>query len=114
MQVSPFTHNFLLLFAGPLIWAMHFLAIYGFTGIICARPSVYASWFGIGIVTWGIIAAGIVAIVMIAAVYLVVKPRDAAPDNHAFIRWMSVTLSLLSVVAIIWETLTVFLIPACL
>lgn len=113
MQASPFTHNFLLIFAGPLIWAVHFIAIYGFTGILCARLSARLEWFGIGIVSWGIVVATIIAIAAIGAVYLWAAPKRAVQDNRAFIQWMSAALSLLSIIAILWETLPIFLIPAC-
>lgn len=113
MPASPFTHNFLVLFAGPLIWAVHFIAIYGFTGIVCARLPASLTWHGIGIAVWGIAGAGLAAVAAITAVYLGAKLRDVAPDNLVFIRSMSLTLSLLAVIAIVWETLAVFLIPAC-
>ncbi|OGB21206.1 MAG: hypothetical protein A3I66_02425 [Burkholderiales bacterium RIFCSPLOWO2_02_FULL_57_36] len=101
------------MFSGPLIWAVHFVAIYGFIGIVCARPAMNLVWLGIGIATWGVIGAGFAAIAAIAAVYLRIKPRDAAPDNRSFIRWMSLTLSLLSAIAVVWETMAIFLVPAC-
>lgn len=114
MRVTPFTHNFLLLFSGPIVWAVHFVAIYGFTGILCARQTAtQQDWLNAGIATWVITAAGVIAIAVMAALYLWVKPRDAVQDNQIFIRWTSVTLGLLSAVAIVWETLAVFLVPAC-
>lgn len=113
MRASSFTHNFLLLFAGPLIWAVHFVVIYGFIGIVCARPPASAGWLGIGIPVWGITAASLIAIAALMIIYLTVKPRDTLRDNHIFIRWMSLTLSLLSMIAIIWETLAAFLVPVC-
>ena len=112
MRASSFTHDFLLLFAGPLIWSIHFLAIYAFTGIVCARPGAAASWWGIGVVTWALAGAGLAAIAAIAA-FFAVKPRDAAPDNRSFIRRVSAGLGVLSIIAIVWETMTVFLVPSC-
>jgi hypothetical protein len=113
MHASSFTHNFLLLFSGPLIWAVHFVTVYGFIGILCARPPVKGAWLGFGVAAWGVTAASLLAIAAMAAVYLLVKPRDMAPDNQTFIRWMSLALSLLSAIAIIWEALAVFLVPVC-
>jgi NO-binding membrane sensor protein with MHYT domain len=113
MRLSSFTHNFLLMFSGPLIWAVHFVSIYGFTGILCARPPVSLEWLGVGAAVWVIAAASMLAIMAMAALYLFAKPRDAAPDNRVFIRWMSATLSLLSGIAIVWEALAAFLVPLC-
>lgn len=110
---APFTHDFLLLFTGPLVWAVHFLAIYGFTGIVCARSLAGASWLGIGLATWVIGGAGVVAIAAIALLCLGVKPNAATPDNRSFVRWMAIGLGLLSITAIVFETLTVLLVPAC-
>lgn len=112
MRMSPFTYNFLLLFAGPIVWAIHFLVIYGFIGILCARAAAGTSWLGTGIATWVIAGAGLLAIATIAAC-LAIKPRDASPDTHGFVRWVAIGLGLLAIVAIAWETVTVFLVPAC-
>jgi hypothetical protein len=111
MRTSSFTHNFLLLFAGPLIWAVHFIAIYAVNGILCARLSASETWTGIA--AWAVAGAGALAIAAMAAIGLWVRPRDATPDSHAFIQWVSLMLSLLASVAIVWETLPVFLVPAC-
>jgi hypothetical protein len=113
MRASSFTYNFLLLFSGPIIWAIHFLAIYGFTGVLCARPPVAAGWYGTGIAIWVITAASLLAVGAMAALCLRAKPRDATEDNHRFVRWMTVTLSLLSAIAILWETLAAYLVPVC-
>ena len=113
MKASPFTRNFLLMFSGPLIWAVHFLAIYGFTGILCARPPVTTNWLGHGVAVWAITAASLLALAAMAAVFLLAKPRDAAQVNLVFVRWMSASLSLLSATAVIWEALAVFLVPVC-
>lgn len=107
-----FTHDALLVFAGPLVWAVHFVGIYSFVGILCARPNTSFSWLGQGLVTWGVLGAGLVAIALIAAC-LLIEPRTTVPDNRSFVRWLSISLALLAVVAIIWETSSVFLIPSC-
>lgn len=112
-SASSFTHSFLLLFSGPLIWAVHFVVIYGFIGIVCARPPADAEWFGIGLALWGVCAASLAAVAAMAAVCIWVKPRNTGRNNQAFIRWMSITLNLLSAAAIGWETLAAFLVPAC-
>ena len=113
MPALTFTRTFLLMFSGPLIWAAHFLFIYVLNGVVCARPTAQVGWFGIGATSWGINVASIVAIGAIGAIQLRIKARQTAADNPDFVAWMTATLSLLSVIAIIWETLPVFLVPAC-
>lgn len=112
MRLSLFTHDILLLLAGPVVWAVHFLAIYGFTGVVCARPVAHPGWLGIGLGSWGVGLAGLVAIAALAA-WLRMRPRTEEPHNSRFVRWVSVGLGLLAVVAIVWETLSIFLVPGC-
>jgi hypothetical protein len=113
MQATPFTRNLLLMLVGPLIWAAHFLAIYVFNGILCARPHWNIQWAGMSLSSWGILGAAVIAVLAITAILLRAHPSETAADNRAFIRWMSLALSLLSMVAIVWETVPVLLLPAC-
>jgi hypothetical protein len=113
MRVSLFTHDILLLFAGPLVWAIHFLVIYGTTGVLCARPpAAQASWLGIPAGHWAVGLAGLVAVAALAACARV-QPRTEEPHNRNFVRWMTLTLNALALVAIVWETLPILLLPAC-
>lgn len=112
MRASPFTHDFLLLFSGPLIWALHFIAIYGFTGVLCARPGTNASWLGLSVATWVLVAAAVAAVAAIAAC-MAVAPRDTARENRRFVRWVARGLGGLAIVAIAWETMSVLLIQGC-
>ena len=104
---SLFTHDFLLLFAGPAVWAIHFLAIYGFTGVVCARPGTPPAWLA-----WGVAGAGLLAVAALAAC-VAVKPASSLADNRLFVRWLSIGLILLAILAIAWETLSVVMIPPC-
>ena len=113
MRATPFTTNFLLMLAGPLIWAAHFLAVYVYAGILCARPRWNVEWLGLSIAGWGTVAASVVALAAMAALLVFARARGVEHDNRIFIRWISIGLSLLSAVAIIWETVPVFLVPAC-
>lgn len=112
MRTSPFTHDFLLLFSGPLVWAVHFVAIYGFTGVLCARPGASASWLGMSLATWVLLAAGLAAAAAIAAC-MAIAPRDDAHGNRHFVRWVARGLGALALVAIAWETMAVLIIPGC-
>lgn len=109
---SVFTHDFLLLMAGPVVWAVHFVAIYGFIGVVCARPASQAQWLGVGWAGWVVVAMGLVAAGALVA-WLRVRPASAEPHNHRFLQRCSQALGWLALLAIAWETLAVFLVPGC-
>lgn len=110
---SMFTHDILLLFAGPLVWAVHFVAMYGFAGVVCARPgAAQAQWLGIHVLVWGVCALGAAALAALAGCYAL-APRTGEPDNRHFVRRTSRGLLLLAGVAVLWETFAVFILPAC-
>ncbi len=104
------------LWVGPLVWAAHFLAIYAFTALACAR-NVAAGWFGVGIVIWFIGAATLVA----AAVLLLtigIAVRDgrrsaSSPEPSPFVHWLTAAIAGLVLLAVLWETLPVLLVPVC-
>lgn len=113
MPAIPFTRHLLLLIAGPLVWAVHFLTIYIFVGIVCARPQWNPAWMGISMAGWGTLVATGVALIALAVVFFQSRPQTGAPGDRVFVYRVSVGLILLSLVAIIWETMPVFLVPAC-
>lgn len=113
LSVSTFTRSFLLLFCGPIVWAVHFLAIYAFTGVMCARPRwQQIEWLGLAIVRWGVLAAGLVAAAGIAAfLFQVRRPGLLDPGIPARV---ASGLGWLGLLAIGWETAAALLVPACL
>jgi hypothetical protein len=112
MRPSAFTHDILLLFAGPIVWAVHFVAIYGLTGIVCARAGSAGVWLGLAWHGWAIVGAGLLAAAALGAC-LRVRPRSEDAHNRRFLRWSALALGALALLAIVWETLAVFLVPAC-
>lgn len=114
MHVSRFTRSFLLIFSGPLIWAMHFLTIYGGSGVICARPAAaQLQWLGLHATDWWTLIASGAAIAAIGAVLLYLRRASDHARQAGFIPWITTALGMLSIIAILWETLPVLLIPAC-
>lgn len=110
---SPLLRAFVPLLAGPLVWAAHFLFIYAFNGVLCARPGLGGSWLGIALPSWGIGIAGMLALAAIGRLYLRLGVRPSASGNRRFLRSVAGALSLLSAVAVIWQTLPVLLVPGC-
>lgn len=115
MAMTTFGRTYSRMCVGPIIWAIHFAVIYGFTGVLCARPGLQSgqSWLGLGIIAWGVLAASVVAIIVIL-IFNVSDWRGAVGrSNTAFMHGVAAWLGLLSIVAILWGAATVLLVPAC-
>jgi hypothetical protein len=114
MHFSNFTRSFLLIFSGPIIWAVHFLAIYGGTGVVCARPAAARlQWFGLHAADWLTLIASVMAIAAIGIVLLRVRKKNDHAGRAEFTPWITAGLGMLSIIAILWETLPILLVPAC-
>ncbi|MDQ9172121.1 hypothetical protein Q8A64_17045 [Oxalobacteraceae bacterium R-40] len=113
MIASLFTSSFLKLFSGPIIWAIHFLFIYSFNGIMCARPALRREWVGLSLSGWAIVLASVMALLAIVLINLREWRSDMDASNRDFARWMTVGLGVLSAFAIILEAIPVFLVPDC-
>jgi hypothetical protein len=111
MTLSPFTRAFLLMFAGFLIWSVHFLAVYVFAALACARGFAQIEWLGTGVTQWAIGALTLGALAAVAAVLVFPERRDGNGSN--FVRWTSLTVGLLSALSIVWQALPAYLVPTC-
>ena len=85
--------------SGVIVWALHFTAVYGYTALACARG------FG-ATAPWVVGAATLVA--ALAAAVIIVKNF-----SHEFNRWISAAVAVAGLVAILWEGLSVLMVPAC-
>lgn len=112
MRLSTFTHDILLLFAGPIVWAVHFIGIYALTGIVCARPGSAGRWLGLAWESWAIVGAGVLAALVLGACFFV-RSRSEDAHNRQFVQGTAMALAALALLAIAWETLSVFLVPGC-
>jgi hypothetical protein len=109
MRARPFTATTLRMFAGVLIWAAHFTAIYSFNGIACARGFAESELLGVGATTWAI---GTATAIAIAAILIVLVPA-ARRARGSFEEWMAAGVAALALVAIVFETIPVFMVPPC-
>jgi len=108
MARRPTASNTVLLVAAPVVWALHFLVVYGFTGVVCARPAIDPR-----VVPWGVLAAGIAAVALLAAIVLGVRRTAPEEGQGGFARQVGSGLAALAGLAIAWETLPVMLSVPC-
>ena len=87
--------------SGAVIWALHFGAIYGLTGLACARGWQAA-------VPPGIALATVVAAILALAVLVAGWRRRAQFES-----WMTAGIAALALLAILWEALPVLIVPIC-
>ena len=102
------------LWIAPVVWALHFLAIYGFTALSCARPDGPGS----AIVPAFVITVTIAAVAVLGAT-IVLAMRDhgrshEVPGVWRFVHGLTSTTAALVIVAVVWEALPVLLVPVCL
>jgi hypothetical protein len=86
--------------SGAIVWALHFAAIYGITALACARGLPAAVPWTIGIAT---------ALAVAAAAACVALGLRAA----GFAGWLTAAVAGLALMAIVWEAVPVFVVPAC-
>ncbi|TCT04698.1 hypothetical protein [Aquabacter spiritensis] len=110
MHEAPFVPRFLLLLSGLIVWAGHFLGIYLYTGLLCARPDwVTASLAGIPVLPLGVCLATAAALVLL--VLLQIRAMAAGLDRFAgFVTSGGIWLAGL---AVLWETLPALTAPGC-
>jgi hypothetical protein len=87
--------------SGVLIWALHFLALYGITALACARALPQA-------VPWTVWIATLAAVIAAAAVL-----RMGYRARASFEGWLTAGVAGLGLIAIVYEALTVAFIPVC-
>ncbi|CAB3684708.1 hypothetical protein [Achromobacter piechaudii] len=105
---------------GPTIWMAHFLAIYIVNALACARPgSLLAQHAGpLPVSSWLIVAASVAALAALTATAALAQRQRAhgyndAPASARFRAWLTGALCLLSGLAVVWQTVPVFLVTAC-
>ena len=111
---SRFSRAILFMLAGPLIWAVHFLFIYAVNGVNCARPALQISWAGLPLSSWIIVVASMAALTAMVLIHLRHRANRPPGGRPEFRLWLAGALSLLSAVAIVWETLPVLMMRHCL
>ena len=119
------------LIAGPLVWTAHFLSLYLFTAIACAKGFFHDEILGLRVPQLFAGAVTVVAVVLILdAVVLCYRrwrglsgegrvaplpPHDSSDmaSRRRFMAYAGFLLSGLALIATIWETLPIVFFASC-
>jgi uncharacterized membrane protein YhaH (DUF805 family) len=95
--------------AGLLIWAAHFLLVYGATALLCARGA------GAAVALLTIAVATVVALAALLAVLAVAHRRKQGLDSTGrhLLAALATFGAVIALVAVIWEALAGAFLPSC-
>ena len=101
--------------SGLIISSVHFVFIYVFAALACARGFAAAA---VPAVTGAATLLALVAAVLVLFAAFMWHPerppkRSRADQVQSFMRWMTAAISGLSIVTILWNGLPILLVPAC-
>ena len=110
----------LFMIGGLLVWAIHFTIIYGFTTVACTKNFAITNMLGLGIVPLAIGAVTLAAFattgaVLMAAMSGPIPPRSVryGDTTEHFMRYTTVAIAALSLVAIAWNAIPALLFAPC-
>jgi hypothetical protein len=115
MPAALFTPTFLYMTAGLIVWAVRFLAVYSFAGLACARGWADGSMNPVipFIVATAAIGIGICAAVALHAISRLQTKAAGDSEGDRFVYATAALVSGIAALAIAWETVPVFIVPAC-
>lgn len=113
MSQRGFARTLLAVCAAPIIWALHFTWIYGFTGLVCARPGWDWRWVGMSATSLMLVASAAVALALMAWFSARAWPHRRDGEPVSFAAWTTLGLAGLSAVAVVYETAAVWLVAGC-
>jgi hypothetical protein len=117
MPEPRFVPAFALMLGGLIVWAAHFLFIYGATGLLCARPEwAQTQLLGLNIIRLTVAISTVAALVAIGAL-CALAPRMAAAGfsvmNPRFYRQITCWIGGLSALAVVWQGGFTFIVGLC-
>lgn len=87
--------------SGPLVWALHFAAIYGFAALACARGLAAG-------IPWVVALSTLAA----AAACIHVLGREMKRGDR-FVSWLGSGLAAFALLAIVWEATPILVVKPC-
>jgi hypothetical protein len=113
------TLQVMVMLGGMIAWAVQFTVVYGVTATLCGRGWADATVLGIGVVPFTILTVTLAALAA-AAILLIVSLRQdrqlrdqPALATDRFLSQAGVLISGLSLIAILWNGVPAFILPAC-
>lgn len=110
----------MLMMGSLVVWGVHFLGVYIFNALACARGFATMQVLGFGIVPLTVTAFTVVALALIGLIMFVAWRRlGPAAGRHVtepagdFMRYITLTLGGLSLLAIVWDGLPALIVPPC-
>lgn len=125
MDRGSFIGTLLLLLAGLLIWVLHFLFIYAFNTLACTRVFADTEILGYGsilvaVIIGTILAMSAAAFVLAFALFRIRRLSagngelvSSAVNTDHFLYVATAGVAFISLVAILWNAIPVFLVPPC-
>lgn len=120
MREQTFFTPLLVTVSGLLIWAAHFTLLYAINALSCERVWMHRQVLGMDLAMLLMIAvtlAVVLALVVIGALAALGRtpdlPEAANRRTSQFLRKLTVTVSALSLVAVVYQTAAIFVVPAC-
>jgi hypothetical protein len=120
MGDTVFIRKALFTIGGFLIWGTHFGFLYIFNALACAKRFAGLSYFGFGVVP--LMAFILTAIALLATALVLLLgylrrgpanvPHDDRPVDE-FMRYTTIAVAALSLVAIAWNGLPALIVPPC-
>ncbi|MEE1610062.1 hypothetical protein [Microvirga sp. CF3016] len=112
------TGQVLLMLAGLLAWAVQFTIIYGATSTLCGREWADTTFLGIGLIHAVVLVSTFAALIVTAlalawSLRTFRRLNEQAPPADLFMTQAGALTSGLSLIAILWQGLPAFILPAC-
>jgi hypothetical protein len=103
-----------------MVWAVHFLVVYGAQATACVRLGSGRSLFGMPFVPAMVLGLTALALLVVAVIGLRAWWRldsglsgQEGQNQPQFTVWMTLAIALLSALAIVWEAVPVLMLPPC-
>ena len=104
----------LIALAGPLVWGAHAVLLYGGHTMLCAQSPAPARMGWIALVA----LATVFGLALLGTLFVrewrgVRRARSARRNAHAFLRDVTLSLTVLSAIGVLWMATPAGLIPPC-
>jgi hypothetical protein len=117
-KLIPLHRTILPVLFGPIVWAVHFLIVYGGHASLCAAGD-RLPLFDAGSLPWLLGGATILALFLLVAplfrpgVFLDLREEGGATQDPRFLGWLMRLLAVLSLVAVLCMGIAILILPIC-